>query len=206
MFQNFLYNILIMSPEIVSFVITPLLIFTARIFDVSLCTIRIIFISKGFKNIAPFIGFLEVFIWIIAITRVMQNLDNWLCYVAYAAGFATGNYVGMIIDERLALGYELVRVITKRDAGELVQSLRKRGFGTTVVNAVGSEGDVAVVYVIIKRKQAKKVIGIISRYNPKALYTIEDIRFINRDLDSLLIQDEFSKKRFFARTLPLTRR
>ncbi len=195
-----------MSPDIYTYVIIPLLIFTARIFDVSLGTIRIIFVSKGFKNIAPFIGFLEILIWIIAITRVMQNLDNWVCYVAYAAGFATGNYVGMVIDEKLALGYEMVRVITKRDAFDLVAALRKKGYGTTMVNAEGSQGEVAVVYIIIKRKQIRNVVEIISKYNSKAFYTIEDIRFVNRDLDSLMVSSDLVRKKFFHRMMPVTRR
>ncbi|MDX2414998.1 MAG: DUF5698 domain-containing protein, partial [Bacteroidales bacterium] len=102
-------------------VILPLLIFFARIMDVSIGTVRIILVSKGYKKLAPIAGFFEILIWIIAITRIVDNLDNWICYIAYALGFATGNYIGMIIEERLALGYETVRIITKREANNLVQ-------------------------------------------------------------------------------------
>jgi uncharacterized protein YebE (UPF0316 family) len=170
--------------DYISYVVIPLLIFLARVVDVSLGTVRIIFISKGFNKLAPFIGFFEVFIWIVAISRVMQNLDNWICYVAYAGGFATGNYIGMKLDEKLALGYELIRVITKTEAYQLINVLRDKGYGTTSVKAYGSEGEVAVIYIIINRKKMKKVLEIIKNHNPKAFYTIEDIRFVNRDLDA----------------------
>ena len=91
-----------------------LLIFFLRIGDVSLGTIRIIFVARGNKFIAPLLGFFEVFIWVIAISNIIQHLDNWVNYVAYAGGFAAGNFIGMLIEERLAVGVSLVRIITKR--------------------------------------------------------------------------------------------
>lgn len=165
-----------------SYVVIPLLIFLARIADVSLGTVRIILVSKGMRKVAPIIGFFEVFIWVLAISKIIENLDNWICYFAYAGGFATGNYVGMLIEERLALGYELIRAITKRDAADLVNELKGAGFGVTFVSAKGTQGDVGVIYVIISRKKMNEVIDIIKRNNPKTIYTIEDIRFVNRSL------------------------
>lgn len=163
-------------------VILPVLIFFARIMDVSIGTVRIILVAKGYKKFAPLAGFFEVLIWIIAITRIVENLDNWICYFAYAGGFATGNYIGMIIEERLALGYEMVRVITKREADDLISELREKGYGTTSVDAKGNLGDVGVIYVIVSRKKLKEVIDLISRFNPRALYTIEDIRYVSKDI------------------------
>src|SRR5690606_19393935 len=119
-----------MEFDYYAFIIGPLLIFLARLCDVSLGTVRIIFVSKGYKTFAACIGFFEVLIWILAISNVMQRLDNWVYYVAYAAGFATGNYVGMLLDEKMAIGYEMIRVITKAEANELVQVLRNEGYGT----------------------------------------------------------------------------
>ena len=92
-----------------TYVILPLLIFLARIADVSIGTIRIVMVAKGQKMIAPILGFFEVLIWLLAISKIMQNLDNWVCYVAYGAGFATGNYIGMIIEEKLAMGIKIGR-------------------------------------------------------------------------------------------------
>ncbi|MDD1699528.1 MAG: DUF5698 domain-containing protein, partial [Methanoregula sp.] len=103
------------SPEIFTYVIIPLLIFCARICDVSLGTIRVIFISKGIKYLAPIIGFFEVIIWLLAIGQVMNNLTNFVAYGAYGAGFASGTYIGMLIEEKISLGLTSVRIITKKD-------------------------------------------------------------------------------------------
>ncbi|MBN2273834.1 MAG: DUF2179 domain-containing protein [Bacteroidales bacterium] len=162
--------------------ILPLFIFVARICDVTLDTMRIIFVSKGFKIIAPIIGFFEVLIWIVVITRIMHNLDNWICYVAYAGGFATGNYIGMLLDEKLAIGHELVRVITKKDANELINALRESGYGVTTVNAMGMQGEVGILYIVINRKKLKDVIETIYSYNPNAFFTVENIGYVNKTI------------------------
>jgi uncharacterized protein YebE (UPF0316 family) len=162
--------------------ILPLFIFVARICDVSLDTLRIIFISKGYKFIAPVIGFFEVLIWIVVITRIIQNIDNWLCYVAYAGGFATGNFVGMLLDEKLAFGYEMVRVITKKNAHELINALRKAGYGVTYVDAMGMQGEVGILYIVINRKKLNEIIGMINEFNPNAFYTIENVNFVNKKI------------------------
>ncbi len=165
----------------VTYFIIPLFIFLARILDVSLGTIRIIFVSKGLKRIAPLIGFVEILIWIIAISEIMRNLNNWVCYVAYAGGFAAGNFVGMLIEERLAIGVELVRIITKKQATELRDVLKDMGYGVTFVKARGIEGEVAVLYTVVRRNQIKEVITIIKKLNPNAFYTIEDIRSVRKE-------------------------
>lgn len=172
----------IIDPNWFDLVFLPLMIFLARIMDVSIGTVRIILVAKGYKKFAPIAGFFEILIWIIAITRIMENLDNWVCYIAYALGFATGNYIGMIIEERLALGYETVRIITKQAANNLIEEFRERGYGTTSVDAHGNLGAVAVIYVIVSRKKIKNVISLIYKHNPKALYTIEDIRYVSKDV------------------------
>ena len=164
------------------YLILPFLIFLARIVDVSMDTIRLIFIARGFKKIAPVIGFFQVLVWIITITRIMANLDNWTCYIAYAAGFATGNFTGMILEEKLALGVEMIRIITQRRADNLIAALKKAGFPVTTVNATGSFGDVAILYVVVSRKHISQVLELIRQYNPRAFYTVEDIRFISKTL------------------------
>ncbi|MDD2562864.1 MAG: DUF2179 domain-containing protein [Salinivirgaceae bacterium] len=159
-----------------TYLVLPLLIFTARVFDVSIGTLRIIFISKGKKSIAPILGFFEVFIWIIAMGEIMKNLNNWSCYIGYAAGFATGNYIGMLIEEKLAIGVHIIRVITERDTTPLLKELHQHGYGATLVDAKGTYSKVSLVYVIIKRKELLKVENIIQSNNPNAFYTIEDIK------------------------------
>ncbi len=165
-----------------SFLILPLLIFIARIADVSLGTIRIIFVARGMKKIAPLIGFFEILIWLLAISKIFQDLDNWVAYIAYAGGFAAGNYIGMLIEERLAIGHEMIRVITRSEAGDLVDELKDKGFGVTFIKAHGLEGEVGVVYIIIKRSMVKPVLEIIQNNNPRALYTIESIKMVNREV------------------------
>lgn len=170
------------ESEEFTMVVIPVMIFLLRIIDVSLGTIRIIFVSKGFKQIAPVIGFFEILIWIFVVSRVMDNLDNWVSFIAYAGGFATGNLVGMRLEERLAIGHELVRVITKKEAFELIAALKNKGFGITSIKAMGVDGEVAVLYVIISRKKMDQVIELIRQYNPNALYTVEDIRKVSKEV------------------------
>lgn len=164
------------------YLILPLLIFLARIVDVSMDTIRLIFIARGFKKIAPLIGFFQVLVWIVTITRIMANLDNWTCYIAYSAGFATGNLTGMILEERLALGIQMIRVVTRRQADELIVALKDHNIPVTSVDAIGTFGNVAVLFIVIKRKLMNEALDLIRRYNPHAFYTIEDIRFVSKNL------------------------
>ena len=165
-----------------TWMILPALIFIARVLDVSLGTVRVIFVSKGLKYIAPFVGFFEVLIWLLAIGQIMANLKNPACYIAYAGGFATGNYVGIIIAEKLSLGIVLLRVVTQKDADELVQSLSSAEYGVTSIDGQGVQGNVKVIFTIIPRKEIAKVIELVKRFNPKAFYTIEDIGFVEEGI------------------------
>jgi len=179
------------DPQTYANIILPLFIFFARIFDVSLGTIRIILVSKGYKNQASIISFVEIFIWIIVISRIIQHIDEWINYFAYAGGFAAGNYVGMLIEERITLGYEMIRIITRMNPNNLITALRKEGFGITALKGNGMEGEVGVIYLIIQRTHLKRVRELIARYNPQALYTIEDIRYVSRPI---FYRDKIQKK------------
>ncbi|MFO7369425.1 MAG: DUF2179 domain-containing protein [Bacteroidales bacterium] len=186
----------ILNTPVFDFLLLPLLIFIMRICDVTLDTMRIIFMTKGFRNVAPIIGFFEVLIWIVAITRIMENINNWVTYIAYAAGFATGNYIGMLLDEKLAIGHELIRVITKVDSTDLAKALREAGFGVTTVKASGMQGDVGVLFIIVNRRNQKKAIGIIQQHAPNAFFTIENIHYVNRELDKHMLSHTMGS-RFF---------
>ena len=164
------------EPEGFSLVIISIFIFFARICDVTIGTMRIIFVARGMKMIAPALGFAEVFIWIIAVGQIFQNLTNPLNYFAYAAGFATGNYVGMILEERLAMGLALVRVITQHDATSLIGYLRAAGYGVTVLDGQGKQGPGKIIFSVIKRKNIVDVEKAIHEFNPRAFYSIEDVR------------------------------
>ena len=164
------------------YVLMPVLIFLARICDVSIGTMRIIFVSKGKRNIAPILGFFEVLIWITAISKIMENLDNYINFVAYAAGFATGNFVGMIIEEKLAMGILMIRVFAQENGNDLAQSLNTLGFGATVVEAHGARKNILLIYTIVKRNELTNVLDVIIRFNPQAFYTIEDVKTVNEGI------------------------
>jgi uncharacterized protein YebE (UPF0316 family) len=170
------------NSDIFSYAIMPVLIFCARICDVSFGTLRIIFVSKGKKKIAPFLGFFEVLIWIIAISKIMQNLDNYINYVAYAAGFATGNLVGMTIEEKLAMGIQMIRIFTHEHGMELVKTLNEHGFGATTIEAHGAKEKIFIVYSIVNRNDLENVLDIIIKFNPKAFFTVEDIKAVNEGI------------------------
>jgi uncharacterized protein YebE (UPF0316 family) len=168
----------VITPGVFAFVIVPVLIFLARVCDMSLDTIRVIFMSKGIQYLPAVIGFFEVIIWLVAIGQVMNNLTNVVCYIAYGAGFATGTIVGMAIEERLSLGLTSVRIITKEDPGGLVQFLRSHNYGVTSIDAEGGTGKVKMVFTIIKRQDLPHVIGIIKDFHPNAFYSVEEVKSV----------------------------
>jgi len=162
-----------------AWLVMPLLIFLARVVDVSLDTIRIILVSRGYRYVAPFVGFFEILIWLIAITQIMQNLKHPLCYVAYAGGFAMGTYVGMCIAHKLSLGVVLVRIVTKNDASTLIESLKSAQYGVTTLEAQGMKGNVHVIFTVVPRHDVDQTIKLIKQFNPRAFFSIEEINFVN---------------------------
>lgn len=162
-----------------TYLVIPLLIFFARILDVSVGTLRIILVSKGYKFVAPILGFAEVFIWLVAIGQIMQNLNNIWNYFAYATGFATGTYIGMYIEQKLSLGLVIVRIITQYDATALVKHIREQNFTATVLDAKGNYGDVKVIFMIVKRASLNTLTNTIKQFNPNAFYSVEDVRLVS---------------------------
>ena len=154
----------------------PVLIFFARILDVSLGTLRIIFIGKGKRLLAPILGFVEVFIWIVVVSQLVQNISNLVGYLAYAAGFAAGNYIGMVIENRLALGTLVIRAIVNADTGVLENSLKESGYGFTCFDAHGSTGPVKIIYTVINRKELKDVVQLFHVNHPHIFFTVEEAR------------------------------
>jgi len=163
-----------------AWVILPVLIFLARICDVTLGTIRLIFVSRGFKYLAPLAGFFEVLIWILAIGQIMKNLSNPVCYLAYAGGFATGNHVGILIVERLSLGVVLVRVITQKGADVLLSRLREQDYGVTSVDGRGADGPVQIIFTVVPRRVVDGVVQQVKAFNPRAFYSIEEVGFVEK--------------------------
>ena len=165
-----------------TYFVLPFLIFLSRIIDVSLGTIRIVMVSKGQKIWAPILGFFEVLIWLIAISRIFENLDNWVCYFAYALGYATGNYVGLKLEEMLAMGIVKLQIITRKTAQELIKNMKESGYGLTYHDAKGGSEDVSIIYSIVKRNELPKIVEQIKTYDPNAFYSIEDVRFASHGI------------------------
>jgi len=171
---------LFFDSEFFRWVVLPLLIFIARLSDVTLGTLRNVFISRGFRHIVPVVGFFEVLIWLISIKQIMQHLDNPLCYVGFAGGFSAGTYIGLRIERRLALGTQVLRIITNQNWKEMSDALAKENLGITLIDGHGAKGPVKILLTIVKRKDIEKVQQIINQQNPNAFYSIEDVRVANQ--------------------------
>lgn len=169
-------TVFLTDSNLFTWVILPLLIFFARIMDVSIGTLRLIFVSKGYKFYAPLLGFFEVIVWLLAIGQIMQHLDNFLCYIAYGLGFATGNFLGILLDEKMSLGTVLIRVVPKMDTTNLINQLRENNFGASLVDIEGMTGKLKMIFTIVKRKDLKEVLGLIQEHNPQSFVTIEDVK------------------------------
>jgi uncharacterized protein YebE (UPF0316 family) len=159
-----------------AWVVLPIIIFIARISDVTLGTLRIIFISRGRRNLAPILGFFEVLIWIVVIGQLVQNLHSASAYVAYAGGFAAGNFVGLWLEDRIAIGTYILRVMISEGGELLAEKIHQAGFGVTQVEGKGAVSSVKILYTIVKRKHVSQVMKIIHNSNPNAFVTIEEVR------------------------------
>lgn len=160
----------------------PLLIFIARICDVSIGTVRIITVMRGHKIVAALLGFLESVVWLLAVSGVLKYLntvpfpENVLAIVAYGAGFGTGTLVGIMIEQRLALGLQMIRIVNVEPNKDLSPALRAEGLIVTEVQAMGATGPVELCFTVVPRRRVKSVIEMILSYAPRAFITIEDIR------------------------------
>ena len=143
---------------------------------------RLIFISKGYRSIAPLLGFFEALIWLLAIRQILNHLDNYMCFVAYAGGYATGNYFGMLLEEKLSIGTVIVRIIPSKDTTELLRFLSSNNYGFTMVDAEGSKGKVKIIFCVIQRKNLEHFIALVKSFNPNAFYSIEDVRTVNEGI------------------------
>lgn len=175
-----------LDPTFFAFVVLPLLIFFARIGDMSIDTVRIIYVTKGYKWISSVLGFIEVMIWLFAISNVMQNIGygniTGIFYsVVYAAGFASGNFVGMLVEERLSIGKVSLKVVVRKNCAEIIKEIEAMGHLMTITEARGEDGEVKILYLVMPRKEVKSVIQVIKKHNPTAFYWIEDVKFANDD-------------------------
>lgn len=164
------------SNETYSYLILPLFIFFARISDVTIGTIRIIMVSRGKRLISAILGFFEVIIWLVAVGQVLTHLHNIISYIAYGAGFATGNYIGISLENRLAMGIQAIQIITEENMKTLAMILREEGFGVTNLQAKGQKGELDFIHIIVPRKRTKEVLAIVHQFDPNAFVSVTDIR------------------------------
>lgn len=168
-----------LSSTVFAFVILPLLIFFARVMDVSIGTIRVILVMQGKKGLAPVLGFFESLIWLLAIGQIFQHIDNPISYISYALGYASGTYIGIILEEKMAIGKVVVRVITGLPANDLIDYLERKNYRYSNIDATGNDGKVNIVFTVVKRSVLKELIPKIQEYNPKAFFTIEGVKKVS---------------------------
>lgn len=196
-------EVIFFNSEILTIVILSFLIFSARIIDVTIGTIRLVYISKGYKSLAPILGFFEVLIWLIAVQQILSNLNHWIYYVFYAGGFATGTYIGMVIEDKLTESKVLVRIITKRDMMNLDSALTEKNYSYVNIDGVdhnlkGSYPlDVKILFLVVSKKKVVEVLEILKENDPLAKYSIEDVRYAKQDHPLVIrSKNKFSVKRF----------
>lgn len=160
----------------------PLVIFFGRIIDVSLGTLRIVFVSRGARHIAPVIGFVEIFIWIVVIAQIFNQANGFLAYFSYAGGYAVGTYLGLTLENKIGFGYVILRLFTKLHGVGLVNTLNQKGYGATIIAAEGAFAKVDVVETVVRRVDLRQVENMLQQFDPEAFYTIEDVRTRRRGI------------------------
>jgi uncharacterized protein YebE (UPF0316 family) len=188
----------------IEWVFFPLIIFASRAIDVSLGTLRSVLANKGMKKMVPLIGFFEVLFWLFAISTVMKNLSNFMCYLGWAGGYATGIYIGLSIEEKLAIGTQVIRVFTQEDITKLIASLVEKNYSYTILDGEGKKGAVKLIFIVVKRKNVKNVTEIVHRFSPQAFYSIEDIKRAKGLANKALVAST-SKQSFFKGLLPFSK-
>lgn len=157
--------------------LAALFVYSARVLDVSLGTLRTLMVFRGYRLRSALIGFVESLIWVAAAGMVLSSLTHWYMLVAYASGYATGNYVGIWLESKLAMGMELVRVISSEPDVALAQQLREQQFSVVEVAGRGDDGNgIEVLFVVEQRRRLPRLVAHIERSDPDAIYTISDVK------------------------------
>ncbi len=166
--------------EFIPVSLLPILIFLIRVTDMSLDTLRVLFVVRGRRPQAWVVGFVQSALWVIAVTSVLSHLDNLLNVLAYAAGFATGNVVGMRIEERLAIGHSHLRVISRQRGEAVAEAVRSAGYAVTELSGRGKDGTVAILTTSVRRRDIDPVRSEVLQADPDAFVTLSDVRPLHR--------------------------
>ena len=156
------------------------LIFVMRVANMSLDTVRVMMVMRARKMAAWILGFIQTVIYVVVLTTVIQDLTNILNLVAYAGGFATGNVVGMWVEERLAIGHINLRIISPKLGNAIVRRLREKGYAVTEIPARGKDGAVTLLNASIYRRHVGEVMAIVQTVDAEAFMTTEDVRPVRR--------------------------
>lgn len=166
MIENFDYQ---------NYLILPLIIFLARTIDTSLGTLRIVMISRGHRKAVRLVGFVEVLLWVIAIGQIIQNLNNWAGYLAWALGFTLGSVIGFEIEDRLALGKHQLRIITSQPIDSFLSALKKLNQGFTVFDGMGATGPVKQIFLILNRQNNEEITALVNEHIPTSFCSVSDV-------------------------------
>ena len=146
-----------------------------RIADVSIGTIRIVMLVRGRRLWAGVLSFLESFVWLLAAAQVLTNIDDPIKMVAYAGGYAAGTMLGSTVEQWIAMGKSLMRIVVTNDSPDIVSALRAKGYYATVINAEGRDGNVRIIFSVIPRRYVGEMLTLVHEINPKAFVTFEEV-------------------------------
>lgn len=155
------------------------MIFVLRMIDMSLDTLRVLFVVRGKRVIVWILGVITSIIYIVAISNVLSGNQHPFTILCYACGYATGNILGMRLEERLAIGFKQVNIVSKSKGHEIAEALRESGYGVTELVGQGMNGTVDLVTTSVKRKQSKDVRSIVEKIDADAFITEDDFNPVN---------------------------
>ena len=156
-------------------IFTVLLIFVLRVLDIAAATLRMLMVMRGRKLNAWVLGFVQALLFVLAIQAVLSDLSSWLNIIAYAMGFATGTVVGMLIEERMAIGFKHLRIISSRRGTELAEHLRAQGYAVTEVAGRGKDGTVSLLNCTVQRKDMQLIETLVRQKDEQAFITADDV-------------------------------
>lgn len=168
--------------DIISYILLPALIFLARLADVTVATVKLMFVVNNARKMAAILGFFEALITIMALSRIIQDANNLPAFIMYAAGFSAGTYVGMWIESKMAYGSVLVRIISKDMPEELFQYLAENKYSFSLVDAYDQSGNTRVLFTVCKRSKAGALLAHLEQVAPQALYTVEGVKQASHEL------------------------
>lgn len=153
-----------------------LLIFCLRLIGVTLGTVRILMAVRGRRLLASLMGFVEVIVFLVAISEVVTNIGNWWNVLAYAGGFALGTVLGVTIENKLAIGLAEINVISMGKGTEIAEALREQGYGATEFLGAGQANIVDMVRTVVRRREVPSVMALTRDVDEEAFVTVSDTK------------------------------